>query len=108
MRNHYYSLMFETVMINIIGAFYFMEIVCYNFIVVLMSVILTIGVSFQITSLLHYVILFIELGIFNIGDNYISSTRELGGFINIMKIENKSLQLSQYVNRLLPKHVIDT
>lgn len=43
--------------------------------------------------------------IFNFIDSYYHSLYEIFNFNNFIKIERKSLHLSQFVNRLLPKHV---
>lgn len=95
--------MLETTLVNISGLFYFKDVLVYNAVSGLLTIALLI--SFSTVTTPHRVFTIIEVIAFNLTDAYFSFTTELNGINNLVYLEKKGLQLSQFVNRLLPKHV---
>lgn len=95
--------MLETTLVNISGLFYFKDVLVYNTVYGLLSMVLL--VYFNTGTTPHRVFSIIEVIIFNLTDAYFSFTTELNSINNLVSLEKKGLQLSQFVNRLLPKHV---
>jgi hypothetical protein len=93
----------EGIILIISGLYYFKE----NMIFGIMNLLLTVPVV--IIELgdeaAHMILLLIFTTIYNQIDQKNHSVCELENFRNLTKIERRSLHLTQFVNRLLPKHV---
>jgi hypothetical protein len=93
----------ESLIINISGLFYFKEVLLVNIFVGISSTALML-IS-KTDALFYKMITLLQIIVLNLFDIHSSFSRELNGLKNLRIIEKKSLQLSQFVNRLLPKHV---
>lgn len=89
--------------LNVIGIFYFKEHLCFNIINFTIVSVQLLFFSYQ--SNLHLIHITAVTAIFNLCDARSHGKHELEAFNNLIKIEKKSLYLSQFVERLLPKHV---
>lgn len=93
----------ESILVNISGLFYFKDVFLYNIVFGVISI--AILFYFNTPTTPHRVFKILETIVFNLTDAHFSFTRELNGINNLVIVEKKGLQLSQFVNRLLPKHV---
>jgi hypothetical protein len=101
--NNQYNLCLETIIINISGLFYFKEVLIFNVVASLTTLISLI--LFRVEAWFYKIVMLISMSLFNLLDIYMSFSREVNNINNLIVIEKKSLQLSQFVDRLLPKHV---
>lgn len=89
--------------VNITGIYYFSEALLYNCVMIATSII---TIAFNSTdNWVYHTFSLLAIGCFNLGDSYVSFIRDLSSIKNLILIEKKSLLLSQFVDRLLPKHV---
>lgn len=96
----------ELLILNITGLFFYKEILFFNFGSALASVLPLL--IFKVDGWSYKSILILETIAFNISDAHFSFSKEVNNTINMVAIEKKSLALSQFVNRLLPKHIQET
>lgn len=97
------TLQIEVVFMIISGIFYIKEILLFQGLITLIAIPLVIGYLGKYAG--YQIFILITTFIFNGIDSYFHSSYEIYNFNNFIKIERKSLHLSQFVNRLLPKHV---
>ena len=93
----------ELMVVNLTGLFFFKEILLLN--VVSGSMSITPFIIFQVDTYLYKCVIILQTILFNIVDVYFSFSKEVNNTMNMVLIEKKSLALSQFVNRLLPKHI---
>lgn len=85
------------------GLFYFKESLIFgviNLLVTVPIVLIELG-----NEAAHCILLVLFSTVYNLIDQKNHSVCELENFRNLTKIERRSLHLTQFVNRLLPKHV---
>jgi hypothetical protein len=88
---------------NLVGVYYLRDQILFNVITFVASTLGILIFSYQ-ENIYNIVLGFLTL-IFNLIDGYFHCKQELDSFNDRIKIERKSLYLSQFVERLLPKHV---
>jgi hypothetical protein len=93
----------ELMVLNLTGLFFFKEILIYNLVAGFMSIFPLL--IFKVDIWLYKVLVIIETVCFNLIDIHFSFSKEVNNTLNMVAIEKKSLALSQFVNRLLPKHI---
>jgi hypothetical protein len=94
---------FDSFFLNCCGIFYFKDLFFHN----ILSIVATLPVlTIYLEGYRAYLVYLMAMTMANnLIDVYFHSKREIDSFNNLIKIERKSLHLSQFVNRLLPKHV---
>ena len=90
-KKNLYDFMFESILLNLFGVFYFTEVLVYNFLVIVLSCVLNILTQNDFWP--YYTLIFIQLLVYNTIDSYYNFSRELGEFRNLITIERRSLQL---------------
>ena len=93
----------ESSIANICGLFYLREIFWYNVLNGLVSILCFF--VFMTESYAYKVVIVINIAIYNVIDSYSSFATELSSVVNLVAIEKKGLQMTQFVDRLLPRHV---
>jgi len=93
----------EAFFLNICGIFYSRDLVVFNGISFLLSISIIIP-ALGVESM-YLVVILMNAFIFNLIDAHFHFKTEFESFTNLITIERKSLRLSQFVDRLLPKHV---
>jgi class 3 adenylate cyclase len=92
--------------LNITGLFFYKEILVFNVTFALATILPM--MIFKVDAWSVKSLLILQTTAFNISDAYFSFSKEVNNTINMVAIEKKSLALSQFVNRLLPKHIQET
>ena len=93
----------ESIFLNAVGLFYFRDIIVHSIIYLVFCIPLTHIYLVDTRWFIHTEILIAF--VYTLVDGYLHFSREIESFKNLIYIERKSLRLSQFVNRLLPKHV---
>ena len=93
----------EGILLIISGLYYFKESLifgCVNLIFTIPMVLMVLN-----SEATHCILQVLFCTVYNLIDQKNHSVCELENFRNLTKIERRSLHLTQFVNRLLPKHV---
>ena len=93
----------ESIFLNAVGLFYFRDIIVHS--IVYLVVCLPLAHFYLVDHRWFIHTELIIAFVYTLVDGYFHFSREIESFKNLIYIERKSLRLSQFVNRLLPKHV---
>ena len=81
--------MFESILINLFGVFYFTEVIVFNTLLIVVSSVLNIVTKNDFWP--YYTLIYVQLLVYNTIDCYYNFSRELSEFRNLITIERRSL-----------------